>query len=670
MSAPNSSNLSGLQASTALLRPMEQQRIPSSEYSGYLVEDEAEDMMYESDLEYDQDDAYDDEDDEFDEEGEAVESDEEEAVEATRTVQAPTTTSVADAKSKEQAEQHQVDLRKQIVLIQQDSKMTPQEKAKKIQELMTSKWTSRDKGKSTRACLASNRLADKREDFNHIHQADRQLTFHDQTSGVVGCKHYQRSAKLQAHCCGKWYTCRFCHDEVSDHNIIRNLITTMMCMHCSTVQAAAQDCINPNCQKRVSKYYCKECKLWDDDPRKNIYHCYDCGICRIGKGLGQDYFHCKKCNVCMAISLKGRHKCIERNLESDCPICGEYMFTSTTTVIFMPCGHCIHFKCHQEYIQTSYQCPTCFKSLANMTEYFKRIDAMLSHHQMPPEYSKTQTYIYCNDCEKKCYAKFHFLYHKCVHCKGYNTKVLQTSEVTDGTTVEANNAKLITAAVTPVVETKEVANVSSCCQVPSVSTAPVSNLTTALQQSSRSSSSTSNGQSFGLTVSEPLFPNSSSSLHFSSALSSRIAFGTHAQPSQNAQVALNSHIYHQHSHANHTNQNHNHLPHPQQQHQQHQHQHQHQHQPHQHQHQHQQNQHQHHQYQHQHPITSHPRLAFSSATPNLVPETNQYSLSSLPGLPNSSNYSTGPFDSSSTRPSSGYGVAQNGSAHFPYGQHQ
>ncbi len=115
----------------------------------------------------------------------------------------------------------------------------------------------------------------------------------------------------------------------------RNLITTMMCMHCSTVQDAGQDCINEACGKRVAKYYCKECKLWDDDPRKNIYHCYDCGICRIGKGLGIDYFHCQVCNVCMAIGLKGRHKCIERNLESDCPICGEYMFTSTSTVIFM-----------------------------------------------------------------------------------------------------------------------------------------------------------------------------------------------------------------------------------------------------------------------------------------------------------------------------------------------
>ena len=116
---------------------------------------------------------------------------------------------------------------------------------------------------------------------------------------------------------------------------IRSLTSTMMCMHCKHVQPAAQVCINIECAKPISKYYCRDCNLWDDDARKNIYHCHDCGICRIGKGLGQDYFHCKKCNVCMAISLQGKHKCIERNLESDCPICGEYMFTSTTTVIFM-----------------------------------------------------------------------------------------------------------------------------------------------------------------------------------------------------------------------------------------------------------------------------------------------------------------------------------------------
>ncbi|KAI8805181.1 zinc-ribbon-domain-containing protein [Cladochytrium replicatum] len=327
-----------------------------------------------------------------------------------------------DSQDKDQRLQEaQAELRKRIMVIQSDRNLSA--------ELMTSSWQTKQKTTNSRSALASNKLEHKRSDFNMVTEQDKLKTYHDKDSLILGCKHYQRACKLQAHCCGRWYTCRFCHDEVSDHSIIRNLTTTMMCMYCSTVQPSGHDCINPDCKRRVAKYYCKECKLWDDDPRKNIYHCYDCGICRIGKGLGQDYFHCKKCNVCMAISLKGRHKCIERNLESDCPICGEYMFTSTTTVIFMPCGHCIHYKCHQEYIQTSYQCPTCFKSLANMTEYFKRIDAMLGQHQMPPEYANTQSYIYCNDCEKKSHAKFHFLYHKCGHCSGYNSKVLHTVEV-------------------------------------------------------------------------------------------------------------------------------------------------------------------------------------------------------------------------------------------------
>ncbi len=92
----------------------------------------------------------------------------------------------------------------------------------------------------------------------------------------------------------------------------------------------------------------------------------------------------------------------------------------------MPCGHCMHHKCHQQHIHTSYQCPTCLKSLADMSEYFRRIDIALSQHQMPVEYRNTFSQIYCNDCEKRSHAKFHFMYHKCGHCKGYNTKLLGT----------------------------------------------------------------------------------------------------------------------------------------------------------------------------------------------------------------------------------------------------
>lgn len=86
----------------------------------------------------------------------------------------------------------------------------------------------------------------------------------------------------------------------------------------------------------MSTYYCATCHLFESNPAKSIYHCPDCKICRIGKGLGIDFYHCKKCNVCMAIDRQD-HPCVERALESDCPICGEFMFTSTSAATFLVC---------------------------------------------------------------------------------------------------------------------------------------------------------------------------------------------------------------------------------------------------------------------------------------------------------------------------------------------
>jgi hypothetical protein len=61
-----------------------------------------------------------------------------------------------------------------------------------------------------------------------------------------------------------------------------------------------------------------------------------------------------------------------------------------------------------------------------MSEYFRRIDIALSEHKMPAEYDDTFSHIYCNDCEKRSFAKYHFIYHKCGYCRGYNTKLLST----------------------------------------------------------------------------------------------------------------------------------------------------------------------------------------------------------------------------------------------------
>jgi uncharacterized CHY-type Zn-finger protein len=108
---------------------------------------------------------------------------------------------------------------------------------------------------------------------------------------VLGCQHYKRNVKVQCYDCRHWYTCRHCHDEIEDHALNRKATENMLCMACGTPQKAADTC--SKCGIEAACYYCDICKLWDNNARKKIYHCPDCGICRRGAGLGKDYTHCQ-----------------------------------------------------------------------------------------------------------------------------------------------------------------------------------------------------------------------------------------------------------------------------------------------------------------------------------------------------------------------------------------
>jgi tyrosyl-DNA phosphodiesterase 2 len=108
---------------------------------------------------------------------------------------------------------------------------------------------------------------------------------------VLGCNHYRRNVKMQCVTCEKWYTCRLCHDEVEEHTLPRRLTKHMLCMLCGHPQKVSDTCVN--CNESAARYYCSICKLWSDDVHKPIYHCDECGICRVGHGLDKDFFHCK-----------------------------------------------------------------------------------------------------------------------------------------------------------------------------------------------------------------------------------------------------------------------------------------------------------------------------------------------------------------------------------------
>lgn len=110
---------------------------------------------------------------------------------------------------------------------------------------------------------------------------------------VLGCQHYKRNVKVQCFECKRWYTCRHCHDATEGHNLNRARTENMLCMACGTPQKAAEHC--KECGTVAACYYCDICKLWDNNSKKKIYHCPDCGICRRGEGIGKDFYHCKVC---------------------------------------------------------------------------------------------------------------------------------------------------------------------------------------------------------------------------------------------------------------------------------------------------------------------------------------------------------------------------------------
>ncbi|KAK3898137.1 hypothetical protein C8A05DRAFT_19224 [Staphylotrichum tortipilum] len=246
----------------------------------------------------------------------------------------------------------------------------------------------------------------------------------------LGCEHYRRNVKLQCAACDHWYTCRHCHDAAEDHVLPRQQTKHMLCMLCGCAQKASDTCTK--CGQSAAYYYCGICKLWNDDPNKPIYHCPDCDLCRVGQGLGKDFFHCKKCMACVSMSDTNNHKCIERAVDSDCPICNEYLFNSPKSVMFMQCGHSIHLLCFEELKKTSYRCPLCNKSCVNMEYHFRQLDMQILQQPMPQDYADARAVISCNDCCAKSQTAFHWLGLKCAVCQSYNTTQLQLLHMPGG----------------------------------------------------------------------------------------------------------------------------------------------------------------------------------------------------------------------------------------------
>ncbi|XP_034237643.1 RING finger and CHY zinc finger domain-containing protein 1 [Thrips palmi] len=233
----------------------------------------------------------------------------------------------------------------------------------------------------------------------------------------VGCCHYQRRSKFVTPCCNKVYTCRFCHDENESHPVNRKDVTELVCTSCNTRQKVQARC--EKCNLSFGKYTCLECKLFDDEDKKQ-YHCDGCGICRIG---GRDkFFHCEKCNMCLPIKLLNKHKCVENVSRGNCPVCLEDIHTSRMPCHIPDCGHLLHRNCFEELLTFGhYACPICQTSLLDMSKLWKYFDEEIKNTPMPEEFLNFKAEILCKDCHKESTVTFHVVALKCANCGSYNT---------------------------------------------------------------------------------------------------------------------------------------------------------------------------------------------------------------------------------------------------------
>jgi hypothetical protein len=303
-------------------------------------------------------------------------------------------------------------------------------------------------------------------------------------AGAPPCEHYERKAWLKAACCGRYYPCRFCHDAAEDHEIDRHATKLVGCSTCGAAdQPASESC--GNCGVRFAAYVCGICVFYDDAPGKDIYHCDRCGLCRVGKGLGVDNYHCDRCNSCVPLDVATSHPCMERSLECNCPICSEYMATSREQVVFMRCGHAMHANCFSRHTATRYTCPICSKSLTNMDSWYRALDERLAAETTPPSFLSKRSRIYCNDCDLRSTAKYHFMFHRCHACAGYNTRVLSHFDTVEGVVDEAgpvdSGAECPDASASgPSAIDASAIDASSSAQIPSPSEVPVATSIAAL----------------------------------------------------------------------------------------------------------------------------------------------------------------------------------------------
>mmetsp|Transcript_7518 Transcript_7518/g.7961 ORF Transcript_7518/g.7961 Transcript_7518/m.7961 type:complete len:305 (+) Transcript_7518:108-1022(+) len=292
----------------------------------------------------------------------------------------------------------------QINLIMRNVNISPKERQQMIQEILSGRNNSSSSVTSTSTISSSS------SSTTTTTNIEQNITTEEVI--IPPCTHYKKKcSNFYFSCCNIRDACHRCHKEIRGCQAPK--ITEIICNECNTAQSPASSCIN--CSISFSKSYCPICTIWTE---KDIFHCNGCGLCRVGHR--EDYFHCSTCNGCFLLSSRSSHVCISRPMnEVDCPFCLESVHSSQNPGQILSCGHVVHTPCFHRSLSTGgYRCPSCRKSMIDMSSTWEEIRMSIFHQPME---SNTNVHFLCFDCGHQGENLYHFLGIECSNCHSFNT---------------------------------------------------------------------------------------------------------------------------------------------------------------------------------------------------------------------------------------------------------
>lgn len=199
------------------------------------------------------------------------------------------------------------------------------------------------------------------------------------------CTHYRRWVYPIAPDGGQPTPCRSCFETSTGNTLDRAAVTHMQCQFCFTVQPTRSACRNSDCTQHgvAHRYYCATCHLWEHRGSRPIFHCDDCGICRVGSRAM--YRHCHRCGMC--VPKRGEHRCWGQT--SQCPVCLEDLHGSRENCTYTRCGHALHQGCLRAWCaQGRATCPLCVQPLSIVEDA-----TVASNTSLPPPTTTTTTIV-------------------------------------------------------------------------------------------------------------------------------------------------------------------------------------------------------------------------------------------------------------------------------------